>query len=318
MGFKAKLSGELFRYGLLELASSAPANLLIVFGYHRIRPDDESFSTPFCDEVYGPTVSEFERQILWLKRRTRILSEAELLEVLESGARPSGRCSMITFDDGYRDNYELAYPVLRKHGVPALFFVPSGLVAERKVGWWDLIAWFVKQTGKSNPELQALLGRMALEPHEKTQGLMERVAADWNVPLPDAALQDAQLMSWEQIREISRNGFAIGSHGHHHWVMKTLSPQSQEEELRLSKSWLEREAGLPVRSIAYPVGSERHFTRETCEIARRCGYRVAFSFASGVNRWDTLNRWAVRRVSAPMTLPFLAAKTTLPRFFGQA
>jgi peptidoglycan/xylan/chitin deacetylase (PgdA/CDA1 family) len=318
MGLKASLSGVLFRCGLFEPAGRFPGNLLAVFGYHRIRPDDVRFSTPFCDEVFGPTASEFERQVLWLKRHTRVLSEAELLEVLEGGRPLPGRCSMITFDDGYRDNYELAYPVLRRHGVPAMFFVPSGLVAERRVGWWDLIAWFAKRAGRCGPQVRALLERMALEPCEKTQGLMERVAAEWNVPLPDAALQEAQLMSWEQIREIARDGFAIGSHGHHHWVMRTLPPQYQQEELRLSKALLERETGVPVRSIAYPVGSEGHFTRETCQLARACGYQAAFSFATGVNRWTRLDRWAIRRVSAPRTLPFLAAKVALPRWFGRA
>jgi peptidoglycan/xylan/chitin deacetylase (PgdA/CDA1 family) len=318
MGFKASLSGALFRCGLLQAAGALPRNLLIVFGYHRIRPDDPAFSTPFCDALYGPAVSEFEQQLLFLRRHTRILSEQDLLDILNGAPRPSGRCSLITFDDGYRDNYELAYPVLRRHDIPALFFIPSGLISEQRLGWWDLIAWFARRASRSDVEMQALLDRMALEPQDRTEGLLEELAAGWGVPFPDASLQEAQLMSWDQIREISRAGFAIGSHCHSHRVMKTLSSHSQEEELSLSKSLLERQLGLPVRCLAYPVGSERHFTPQTAELARGCGYQAAFSFATGVNRWSGLDQWAIRRVSAPRTLPFFAAKVTLPALFSWA
>src|SRR5207245_2076237 len=83
--------------------------------------------------------SVFEQQIAWLKRNMRLLCEHELIEIMDSRRYPSEPCALITFDDGYLDNYTLAYPILKRLGAPAIFFIPSYLIESRTVGWWDQI-----------------------------------------------------------------------------------------------------------------------------------------------------------------------------------
>src|ERR1041385_2743514 len=123
MSKKSLLAHFLYHSGFLRGAASFRQKGIVVITYHRIRPDGGPPISDCLDEnVFGPDQSNFERQVKWLKRNLTVLSEPELLEVIQN-SRVKEPCAVITFDDGYRDNYELAYPVLRAHGAPAIFFV---------------------------------------------------------------------------------------------------------------------------------------------------------------------------------------------------
>ena len=67
---------------------------------------------------------------------------------------------LITFDDGYRDNYTLAFPILRKHGVQAVFFLPTAFIGTGKLPWWDVIAYIIKHSVKKHIHIEYP------EPHE--------------------------------------------------------------------------------------------------------------------------------------------------------
>src|SRR5260370_1733890 len=133
---KAALAGMLYRCGLLDIVGVGVRGKLIVFNYHRIAPDARTFTTPFDEGVFGPPPSIFEQQVAWLKRNMRLLSERELIGIIDSGRHPSEPCALITFDDGYLDNYTLAYPILNRLGAPAVFFLPSHLIVSRTPGLW--------------------------------------------------------------------------------------------------------------------------------------------------------------------------------------
>src|SRR5947209_3381608 len=118
-GKKELLSKIMLRVKLLRLIREVRRDALVIFGWHRISPSTPGFRTPYADDVYGPTPREFEEAIVWLKENTRIISEDELLSFNARGKGPGELSVLITFDDGYRDNYTLAYPILKKHEVPA-------------------------------------------------------------------------------------------------------------------------------------------------------------------------------------------------------
>jgi peptidoglycan/xylan/chitin deacetylase (PgdA/CDA1 family) len=249
------------------------------------------------------------------------LAERDLVELVREQRPLPALGTMITFDDGYRDNYDRAYPVLKRSGVPAIFFIPTA----RQLGWWDIIAFLIKHTDRptieSVPREQAIshyLRRMKLEPHAQTSNLLPQLAEACGVALPDRARQDAELMTWDQIREVAQRGIAIGSHTHSHRVLATIPVETQREELATSKSILERELGQPVRSLSYPVGNYQHFTNETQSLAAECGYAVAFSFNTGVNTGPRLTAYDVKRVGPPNDVELLAAMAAWPALFAGA
>jgi peptidoglycan/xylan/chitin deacetylase (PgdA/CDA1 family) len=306
------LADLLYHSGLLHPVSLCQPKAAVVLTYHRIRADRLVEESLLEDRVFGPTQSEFEEQIKWLKRNFDVLSESELLDTVFA-SRYRGRYAAITFDDGYRDNYDLAYPVLRAHSLPAIFFVCPGLLDARRLGWWDLIAYFIKQTEKPSISLlgeviplgarkteaiDKLNNWMKQRPNAITINLMEMLSAACGVAFPDGEFQGRHLMTWDQVREVSGDGVAIGSHTSTHPVLATLDEPSQKRELAESRAALEQRINTKVRTLAYPVGSYRNFTTATMRIARECGYEAAFSFHSGGNLPGTVNRYNVRRIAA--------------------
>lgn len=327
------LADLLYSSGLFGMVPLPVRQRLVVFNYHRILPDTRT-PIAFDEGVYGPTASEFDAQLGWLARHCRVLNESELIECATTGRMPEGRLAAITFDDAYRDQFTIAWPLLRKHRLPAIFFVPTQLVSERRLGWWDLIAWLLKRTRRDRLEIDGvryalpaerelacwqLQSRMKLEPATQTAKLVERLAAACEVSLPDLAAQDAELMTWDALRRIAGDGrSAIASHSHSHRVLATLERSEQEVELYASRLVVESEIGRPVRSLAYPVGSHAHFSDTTKELARRCGYQIAFSYKTGANPPGALDPFAIGRVatgSDDHELSLLAAAATLPEVF---
>ena len=329
------LASILHHSGLLFGARAALGSRLLGVNYHRIHPDGERKAYPFDEGVFGPTASGFEEHIRWLARNFRILSERDLIERFATGQWPEERSAIITFDDGYRDQYTLAYPILRRLRVPAIFFIPTEIITSRRLGWWDVIAYLIKGSrrdlvtldGRSfrlpaerKRAIRYFHGRMKLVPQARTADLIERLSVACDTPPPDAKTQDAELMTWAQVRECAESGMAIGSHGETHAVLATLDPLAQEAELRQSRAEIERHTGQPVYSLSYPVGNNAHFTRETQRIAERCGYLQAFSFGVGLNSQRGVDRFDIRRISGggsnEQGLALFAAAATWPALFG--
>lgn len=305
----------LHRLKLADLLLSR--HYLFVLAYHRIKAREPASEYPFDEAQYGPDVDTFEEEMLWLKRNTRVLSQDELIDLLERERRPLGPYSFVTFDDGYVDNYTLAFPVLRQLGLPACFFIPTAITETRTLGWWDIIAYLIKTTTKERIVIDGrelsldsgrrsvisyLQGRMKLGPFSETATLVRRVSSACQVELPSRALQDSELMTWDQIAEVARNNIAIGSHGHTHRVLARLERSDQEFELMESKRALEEKLGQPVKSLALPVGGPQHYTSETLELARNHNYALVFSFGTGFNPIMETSPTCVRRIGAPIEL----------------
>jgi peptidoglycan/xylan/chitin deacetylase (PgdA/CDA1 family) len=321
MGAKDRVAEVLVRSGAMR----------VVFCYHRIRSDTPGFSTPFDDDVFGPTLPQFREQMRWLRQHTTILSEADLLAGAHSSGPASGPCVAVTFDDGYRDTFTFALPVLEEFGIPAVFFIPTNLIDERRLGWWDLISYFVRQTrrpairidgleyelGPRRDEVTAaLLERMKRAPARETETLLADLSRACDVPFPSSDVQDGELMTWEQIREAAERGMTIGSHSRTHRVLTTLDQTSLAEELTTSKQVLEGKVGRKVRSIAYPCGGPGSFDAKVQHAAQAAGYQLGFSFSQGANRSGRLATFDVQRIGAPARLSRFAAIAVLPRIFA--
>ncbi len=327
------LADALYRLGVFDAWPKGAASRLVVFNYHRIHAG-AVLPTPFDDGVFGPTAATFEAQVSWLARNCNVLSEQDMLDALARHRWPRGRNVVITFDDAYHEQFTVAWPILRQRSLPAIIFVPTQSVSERRVGWWDQIAWLLKETARdrfvldgTEYEVRAgreavaakLMARMKLEKASATSGLVERLSAACGVPLPSQEQQDEQLMTWADLREIARQGGTIGAHTHSHRVLATLSADEQENELRTCRDILISAIGQPVRSLAYPVGNYTHFGRQTKVIARRLGYELGFSFCTGANPARVMDPFDVRRSAAGLrdpTLGVFAAAASVPLVFS--
>lgn len=327
------LADALFRLGVFDAWPKGAASRLVVFNYHRLHAG-AALQTPFDDGVFGPTALIFEAQASWLARNCNVLSEQDVLDAVGRRRWPRGRNVVITFDDAYHEQFTVAWPILRQRSLPAIFFVATQSISERRVGWWDQIAWLLKETPQDRFVLDGteydvradrgavfakLMARMKLEKASSTSGLVERLSAACGVALPSRQQQDEQLMTWSDLREVARQGATIGAHTHSHRVLATLSADEQEDELRTCRDILIGAIGQPVRSLAYPVGNYAHFDRNTKAIARRLGYELGFSFCTGANPSMVKDPFDVRRSAAGLrdsTLGVFAAAASFPLVFN--
>ena len=118
---------------------------LRILAYHRVLDDDES-SFPFDEEVISATTDDFCRQMKFARDNFEIISFRDL-EICEQQGRPwPKRALIITFDDGYRDNYTNAFPILREFGLTATIFLTAGHIGLRELFWWDLVAYCIKHS----------------------------------------------------------------------------------------------------------------------------------------------------------------------------
>jgi peptidoglycan/xylan/chitin deacetylase (PgdA/CDA1 family) len=130
--------------GASFLLSQLPArDSLLVLNYHRIGNAEDDLFDP---GVFSATAEQFDNQIAYLKRRLSLVTLDEALAFIDGTIKEkTRRCRvLITFDDGYLDNYEIAYPILRSHGAQGVFFLATGMVGSCELPWWDRIAYLVK------------------------------------------------------------------------------------------------------------------------------------------------------------------------------
>jgi peptidoglycan/xylan/chitin deacetylase (PgdA/CDA1 family) len=324
--FLARALGTLGVLTLLERLALTRRPTLVVLTYHRIAVPGVS-TNPFYDPVISATPEAFEAQLRSLAHRFRVVNLDEILNDAAGSALASGKpAALVTFDDGYRDNHDAALPILRKLGVPATFFIPTGFLEEATVPWWDQVAYIIKHTSVDKMELPRAPGDpapmvIALGPEPtdaaRTAAVMTVIRQfldgaipdqEWflaqlgrraGVPVDVNALSKNMFMCWDHLRELAGAGMSIGSHGHSHRALGMLDEEAQRRDLRESRDRLEAELGRGVAALAYPYGWPGTFTATTGRLAAEAGYRLAFSSLEGVNHpgGDDFAPMALRRLN---------------------
>jgi peptidoglycan/xylan/chitin deacetylase (PgdA/CDA1 family) len=265
---------------------------VLVLTHHRI---GDRQHTPWDPAVFSASADQFDRELRTLARITEVIGPDELEQVLRAGP---GRRVLITFDDGYRDNYEIALPLLRAHGLTATFFLASSFLDERRAAWWDEIAWMVRHAesaGTGDGEearIATLIARYKTLPAGAGERFLDGLARELGSGRCPPGEADALWMTWEMVRELRAAGMSIGGHTVTHPVLGGLLRERQREEIVGCAQRLREELGEPMRWFAYPVGARESFSALTAELLREQGVELAFSFHGGFagpSRWDPLD-----------------------------
>lgn len=272
--------------------------------YHRVG----SGGVPFYSSL---DTGAFESQMKFLRSAYRIVSMDELCRELEAGG-PAGQAVAITFDDGYRDLYTTAFPILRRYGIPATIYLTAQAIDTGEVSWYDRI--FVITLFSGTPEVYVLGKCFALGSREsRLKAAVDivtllrkcpnriRIAACAelyeSVKLPRAAREclGGRMLTWEQIRAMQGAGISFAAHTMTHPVVRQLESEERERELGASKVLLETKLQRPVEHFAFPFGSAADIDVESCAVLARLGYRSASSTVWGLNTPQT-NRLLLRRI----------------------
>jgi peptidoglycan/xylan/chitin deacetylase (PgdA/CDA1 family) len=296
MPSKREIAAGLSRYSgltaLLRLLPSKP--VLLVLNYHRIGKAQES---PYDSGVFSATAEDFDAQIRCVKKYFHMATLDEAAEIVVAGKKPRSAVALLTFDDGYVDNYRIAFPALASQRVQGVFFLATGFVGSNHIPWWDAAAYIIK---RSSPRV-IRLGERVIEigPGSRQAAIEQALSvykaralgdADTFITLLESECDTTRpdgsercFLNWEEAAEMARCGMAVGSHTHTHPNLATLSYDQQLAEFKLSKKLLEGCLGIPAQSVAYPYGLRETLSPATFEAARDAGYRLGFSFHGGFN-----------------------------------
>jgi peptidoglycan/xylan/chitin deacetylase (PgdA/CDA1 family) len=293
---------------------------LSILIFHRVRPVPDPL---FPGEM---TASRFEHLMTLVARAFNVLTLGQAITAIDCGALPR-RSLVITFDDGYADNAQVALPILRRHGLPATFFIASSFLDGGRM-WNDTVIECLRATRRESVDLSAFgLGRASLGDLDSRRNAIEAVlpkvkylpmvareeALAW---LIDACspprLPDRLMMTSDEVRLLHRAGMEIGGHTARHPVLGELSSAEAEQEIRDGRAALQNLIDAPVEVFAYPNGKpHRDYRAEHVEMVRRLGFRGAVSTAQATatlasdryqlprfTPWDMASwRWSVRLVA---------------------
>ena len=275
--------------------------MLRILAYHRVA---ELQDTPLVDSrSVSATPKEFIWQMNYLASHYHTISMPQLLNAVETGSRLPKRAVLITFDDAYADFAETAWPVLKRFGLCATLFVPTGYPnhPERPFSWDQLYQAF---GATRRTELRVTpFGALPLgKPEQKRRALrmvqdhLATVADHEAMRLVDSVCSQlvekrecsGSVLTWNQLRQLRNEGLTLGSHTRTHPIMTQVSPDRMREEIRTSQQDLRTETGSALPIFCYPNGDHNDII---ISILREEGIRLAFTTRSGPNdslSWDPL------------------------------
>ena len=262
---------------------------LSILIFHRVRPERDAL---FPGE---DTAETFARRLDLLGATYHLLPLPEALQRLRAGTLPS-RPACITFDDGYRDNAEVALPMLLARGIHATFFIASGFLDGGRM-WNDSIIESVRAAdgdvldvtriglGEWNILTSVARGAAAegiikavkhLPPHAR-QDTVSRLCELVDQPLPANLM-----MSSAQVGQLANAGMEVGAHTVTHPILRNLTEQQAKDEIAGSRDRLETIIGAPVQAFAYPNGRPgEDYTERDRTIVESMGFAYAPSTRQG-------------------------------------
>jgi peptidoglycan/xylan/chitin deacetylase (PgdA/CDA1 family) len=329
---KAIATRLLCRSGLLfPLGRAIRWSGVLVLNYHRIGSGNES---PFDRGLWSADAEAFTEQIRFCKSQLDVISPDDIPRVVDHGR---GRYALITFDDGYRDNYETAFPILKAEGVPATFFITTGFVDVPRVPWWDEIAWMVRTSRQDQVELagwipapvlfdepdregavRTLLRAYKAMPAESTDRYLDALAETTRSGRCGEEVGRRFWMDWDMLREMRTSGMTVAGHTVTHPILARASIERQRDEIFGCGRRLAEEMREPMRYFSYPVGGPSSFNSATQDCLREAGVRYAFSYYGGFRRFGGWNNYDVRRVAVEtyLTPEWFRSIVTLPQFLA--
>lgn len=286
---------------------------LRILAYHRVL-DVVDADFDFDLALVSASVAQFRSQMEHVRRHFHPLRLCDVIECIDAGRALPANAVVVTFDDGYDDNYRVAFPILRELGVPATFFVSTGHIDSGEPYAYDWLVHMICTTSASEVELPELgvrlplprargvridvaadlLNRLKALDDAGQNALIGRLEAEWRMPRTPHA--DCRPMSWKQLRQMRDAGMEIGSHGVHHRMLARLRGDQMRAEVAGSKQSLERELGAPAEVLSYPVGGTDAYNDDVIAALRSQGFRIGCSYISGSNRLPLDDMYALRRL----------------------
>jgi peptidoglycan/xylan/chitin deacetylase (PgdA/CDA1 family) len=248
--------------------------------------------------------ADFRRQCKYLSKRCRVIPMSELAAGLNHGRALPAHAAVITVDDGHRDFYTCAYPILREFGLTATMYLPTAFLDGAWL-WFDRYHYIFDRSPLKLVECRGMMPladvpldlgshharyRAFLEitrqaqwmPAGERDRLGDRLADLLRVSIPERPPDEFAPLTWDEVREMARNGIEFGGHTVTHPILQTLSSaDSLAKEIAGCKKRIEDELQATVRHFAYPSGKEEEIPAAAKEAVENVGFETAVTTLPG-------------------------------------
>lgn len=257
--------------------------------YHRVLEEYDQI----IDDI---DAAQFTQQMETLAEYFNVLSLDEALNQARSGRMEPGAVC-ITFDDGYRDNYDVAFPILKALDLPATFFIASGYLGDG-IMWNDVVIESVRNTSLSELDLTELsFGKCPVSSTQQKVELVRAVISSWRNKSLDERnklslilKQIAQvgegkriMMTNDEVLEMSNSGMEIGGHTVNHPILTSATSEEARNEIQNGKNELESIIGKPLKYFAYPSGRiAKDYDQNHVKMVKDAGFLAAVTTNDGV------------------------------------
>lgn len=267
---------------------------LLILTFHRITDG----------QIHGlPTISlkveAFDQLLSFVKRYYQVLPLDQCLHYQEKNGDFPSQCMAITFDDGYLEVQQLALPLLQKHQLPSLMFLPTGSIDKREVYWWDVVYILLRYgssqvlqqlQNESMSDVTALRKIYSLPGREREEHIIHwinelhhrnpqvrdqliAILCKWFFEQEDLSKTYplARAMGWEEVHTLAGSSMSVGPHTLTHQFLTSLEENEAYREISLSRQvLLERSPSLAYSNIfSYPGG---HYESKILNMVRQAGY----------------------------------------------
>lgn len=234
------------------------------------------------------------RQCAHIRAHYAPVSMAQVADWLSSGNPLPENALAVTVDDGYRDFYQIAFPLFREYGIPATVYLVSSFLDRELWLWVDQVQYAFLHGQAPRAELATTqsrqrAGREMIEslkrmPNAERLRLLAELPAQLHVSLPREIPPQYEPLRWDDVREMAAAGFEFGAHTRTHPVLSRLTgAEDLANEIAGSKRQIERQAGLEVNHFCYPNGSHEDFGPDAVEAVRAAGFHTAVTTVTGLN-----------------------------------
>lgn len=247
---------------------------------------------------------KFEQHLDWMQKHNQLMSLADVVQYkIKHGKFPTNAI-VITVDDGYRDFYEVAFPILKRRGIPATFYVTTGFVNGDIWLWPDQIQWLLSQEHNYKGPYAVGDTVFSIEPERsevwwpivlqmlrvKNQDRIDcihKLQESLGVKLPIIPPARYAPCNWDQLKEMQSAGIEIGGHSVTHPSLGSLEPIDARHEIQQSFDTLNEKLGVRPRTFCYPNGQPSDYSEEIKRYTKEVGYLAAvtaFSDCHGLSK----------------------------------
>lgn len=298
LSMKKIVASVLYRGGFVSIIRSL-TKAGVILGYHRIIPS-HSYERSFIQPGMYVTLETFEKHIAYLSKNYSVMG---LDCITEDRALPN-KC-IVTFDDGWADNYKYAFPILKHYGIPATIFIATNKVGTSTWPWPDRICYYIYNAGTHDfmDILKKGVEFLGLSPpgnarNAKNTMVLSEIILEFMKRLDPANLDslvnhiDSEVVSrygavknvrpwltWDEVMEMSQSGISFGAHTHNHVILTNMPLDDARSEILLSREILSQKIKKPVKMFCYPNG---HFNNEIIDIISNSGYDIAVTTKRGL------------------------------------